>query len=378
MDSQYTSYGGRLSNKICGACFGFVLVVIAFPLLWYNEGSSVSVYKTLQEILQEDCPLILDDQTNPSLNGHLVLVHGSLKEVTLTDPDFSVTTQGIYLNRNVEMYQWKEHSHTETRKTTGGGEEKRTYYTYSTEWSSSLISSSGFRQSDHRNPHSMPYSSHSWESNPTMLGTFRLPNDLKSKAQAEYQTLSLTSPSPQTRLTLSGNKYYSGSPASPNVGDVRISYQVSRGGDATVLAVLQGDTFSPYVAKATKRNFETLYRQHLSKEYIIEQEVASNTFWTWVCRLGGFILMWIGMLMIAGPLPMLLDFVPFLGGLINSIISVGVFIISFFIAGFLSFTTIGVAWLFYHPFFAFCVLGGAAIFIGLFIFAIVQAKDKLS
>ena len=43
------SWGSRLVNSIKSVIFGFVLFVVAFPLLFWNEGRAVQTARSLEE-----------------------------------------------------------------------------------------------------------------------------------------------------------------------------------------------------------------------------------------------------------------------------------------------------------------------------------------
>lgn len=49
------------------------------------------------------------------------------------------------MQRNVEMYQYRQHSHQE-----GSENDRRTVYTYSLEWASTSIPSDSFHNADYR------------------------------------------------------------------------------------------------------------------------------------------------------------------------------------------------------------------------------------
>jgi hypothetical protein len=66
---------------------------------------------------------------------------------------------------------------------------------------------------------------------------------------------------------------------------------------------------------------------------------------TWVLRAGGFLMMWFGLIFAAGPISVILDFIPFLGSLSEGITGVT----SFFVACVLSTVTILVSMLLHHP-----------------------------
>jgi len=63
--------------------------------------------------------------------------------------------------------------------------------------------------------------------------------------------------------------------------------------------------------------------------------------WTWIYRVGGFILMLIGVAMILAPLAVAADVIPFLGNIVGA----GTGILSLLIAAPFAFLTVAVAWL---------------------------------
>jgi tetratricopeptide (TPR) repeat protein len=83
--------------------------------------------------------------------------------------------------------------------------------------------------------------------------------------------------------------------------------------------------------------------------------------WTWIFRLGGFILMLIGVAMILRPLSVLADVIPFLGNIVGA----GTGILSFLIAAPFAFLTVAVAWLRYRPVIGISLLILAAVATGL-------------
>ncbi|MDD1611461.1 MAG: hypothetical protein LUO95_13035, partial [Methylococcaceae bacterium] len=69
------SWFSRIGDSIKGILFGFILFVIAFPLLWWNEGHSVERYNSLKEGqgLVISAPV---DSVNAANNGKLVHTQG--------------------------------------------------------------------------------------------------------------------------------------------------------------------------------------------------------------------------------------------------------------------------------------------------------------
>jgi hypothetical protein len=73
-----------------------------------------------------------------------------------------------------------------------------------------------------------------------------------------------------------------------------------------------------------------------------EQE---NTIITWLLRLAGFVMMFVGLVLIANPLSVLADVIPFIGNIVGA----GAGLVAFFLAAGLSFVTIALAWLAFRP-----------------------------
>jgi hypothetical protein len=154
---------------------GVVLFVVAFPLLWWNEGRAVQTAKSLEEgasAVVSASP----EKVDSANEGKLVHLTGEADtEETLTDGQFGVSARAIQLARDVEMYQWKENAETKTERKTGGSEETTTKYTYERVWSDSPIDSSGFKKPEgHQNPSEMPYRSASYTADKVTLGAFSL------------------------------------------------------------------------------------------------------------------------------------------------------------------------------------------------------------
>jgi len=125
------SWLGRMGESIKGVIFGLILFVMAFPLLWWNEGRAIRTAGGLQELAHEVVS-VTADRVEPTNNDKPVHITAqATSDETLTDTVFNVATKGIKLARRVSMYQWHEHQHSETKKKLGGGTEIVTTYTYS-------------------------------------------------------------------------------------------------------------------------------------------------------------------------------------------------------------------------------------------------------
>jgi hypothetical protein len=100
---------------------------------------------------------------------------------------------------------------------------------------------------------------------------------------------------------------------------------------------------------------------------MIREAQQSNRILTWLLRLGGFLLMFIGFTLVFKPLSVTADVLPILG----SIVGAGTGLVAFLLAAALSLVTIAVAWFVYRP-----VLGVILIAVAVGLTAVIIVKLK--
>ncbi|MCB1034907.1 MAG: TMEM43 family protein [Acidobacteria bacterium] len=357
------SWGSRIGGAFKGIIVGVVMVALAFWILFWNEGRAVRRYKALKEgagvVVTVDA-----SRVDPANEGKLVHLTGMAEpSKMLTDPDFGIVTEAIHLERKVEMYQWQQSSSSETKKKLGGGTETVTTYSYSTGWSDRLIDSNEFEEpSGHRNPTSMPYSSREISAPQVTVGAFHLSPSLVQRISGwqdlPVQSTGLLPAGLQGKVRLSGGSLFLGDdPASPRVGDVRISFRQVLPTTVSLASRQSGDTFTPYQAKTGP--VELLRSSAATAQELFDSAQQVNKTLTWLLRLAGFVLMGVGFRTVFRIFSVLADVVPLLGNLAEK----GLGFFSFALAAMLSLITIAVAWLFYRPLLAIGILilaGGAA------------------
>ena len=163
--------------------------------------------------------------------------------------------------------------------------------------------------------------------------------------------------------------YFGRVPGSPEVGDVRVTFEKVVPAKVTIMAVVDGDSFKPYKAKNGKR-FQTLVMGKKSGDEIIEGEKESNNMILWALRILGIVIIIGGLKGIFGFLETILKVVPF----IANIFGWGVGIVCTVVGIVWSLIVIALAWLFYRPVLAICLLAIAGFLIWVFAF---KGKDKL-
>ncbi len=362
MPNAYTtvthqSYGERLSSSLIVSLMGIILFFSAFPILFWNEGHSVHRAQALEEGEKIVVPI---DMNNVLENNNGKLVHLSGRATTdevLTDIEFGVEVASVIkLRRVVEMYQWEESANSETEGHWGGDTTTTTEYKYSQIWSANLIKSNTFHQSEsYHNPSEMPINGETFTAQQVTLGEFNLSNSLIGRIN-KYRDLLLSENmqgqvlkkiSPELGTYFSAPYFYVGENPSKDhqIGDLRIKFEVVQPTTISVVAEQQvGARLTAYMTQVDEP-LELFYYDTVTAEEMFKREKEANVMKTWFIRLGGFFMMFIGILMVLSVLTILASIVPFLGKFVGVLSAIA----SFFIAAIFSLITIGIAWLFYRP-----------------------------
>lgn len=344
------SWFSRIGGAIKGVLVGILLVIIAFPVLFTNEGRAVRRSKTLKEGAGEVIS-IPADKVDSANSGKLVHVTGRAEtEAVLSDSVFGVSANAIHLKRKVEMYQWKENVSSKTKNKVGGGTETTKTYTYEKVWDDSLIKSGDFKESGHDNPGGMPFDSRTYTADTVSLGAFKLSSSLVDSIN-NHQKLDV--PSDMTipdnlaeRVKINDSGFYSGvNPAAPEIGDTRITFEVVYPTDISIVAKQTGNSFEPYSPPKSGGSIQLLEIGIVSADAMFKSAQASNRMLTWILRLVGFFLFFIGFSMIFRPFKVLGDVMPIMG----KIVGAGAGMIAFLLATMLSLAVIAVAWVTYRP-----------------------------
>jgi len=357
----HDSWFSRLGKSVMGVLIGIALFLGSFVLLWWNEGRAVHTALALLELKGAVVSVPADriDATNEGKPIHIA--DKAVTDAILADEPFGVTAPAIKLRRKVEMYQWKEDESSDTREKVGGGTETTTTYTYSKNWFKEHIVSSKFAEPrGHENPGAMRYVTTTMTADPVNIGAFTLSPGLVGQIDnfeslPVAKSLELSTEDKQGAVVKNETVYLPHSPtgskpdpAEPQVGDLRISWEVARPAQVSLIARQFSSTFEPWQADSAKGMGTTIERLMLgvhSAKAMVSQMEAENSLLTWGLRFLGFAIMTSGLLSILSPLAVLASIIPFLGSLTRGAISIAAMLVSLS----LSLTTIGLAWFAYRP-----------------------------
>jgi hypothetical protein len=356
------SWGNKIMGGLIGLVLGPALVLGACGALFWNEGRAVQTARSLTE----GAAIVVEVPPSPvSLANEGLLVHvtGDLKTgAPLSDPDFAVTGNAARLLRYAEMYQWKEESRSETRKTAGGSEETVTTYTYRREWSGRPIDSTKFKQPGlHENP-PMTIRDRDVVSRDATLGAFRLGEAALRRFNTDTRLEVDPSLAEALRKTMNrpvnvqiGQIYLSDNPGSPRIGDYRISYRIVPVGTASVVARQAGNELTGYQSKAG----DVILLAHTGGQSAAEMFKAAqdaNTVLTWILRAVFTMLVFIGFVFSTRILVAIADVLPFVGNLMQATTFAAAAVFTAILAP----LVIAIAWLFYRPAIAFGIIAGGA------------------
>ena len=395
------TYGQRLSGSFKGIGMGVLMFIAGTVVLFWNEGNFVKTRKALNEA--ESVTVKVDDVStlNQDLNGKLIHGVSTVKtDEMLTDEMFDFSVNAVKLAREVEYYQWEENEKSESREKIGGSEETITTYTYEKKWVSEPINSAEFKDPAYQASNKIIVSvpERNKVADNVTWGAYTLPPFIKnsvsnkcsatielSDATKESWTSAMNIPKPTVNyedyylsneenkkeyVHVSGSTVYFGeNPGAPAIGDVRatISYDAP-GSDLSIIAQVQGNTFTKFVAKNGKEVY-SVTNGVASEEQMYSGEHQTNSIITWVLRLVGLLLIVWGLKAMFNILPTLFKVLPFLG----KIVGAGVGLVCWVFGFAWSLLIFAIAWLFYRPVIAviFLAIAGLGIW-----FLTKKAKEK--
>ena len=380
------SWTSRLGDSFKGIVFGFVLIAAGTCLLWWNEGRTFKTAGAIgeAELVTQDVSDI--SRLDPSLGGKVIHATGRAEtQETLRDPIFGVEANALCLRRKVEYFQWREHSHSETRKKLGGGEETVTTYTYDTGWEASPVDSNSFKDPEYKGRNSILArfdDERIWAKDIT-FGAYKLPDFLSHSIGGETQlsverldasaiSSHITAPkgSYAGQLINGDDKtvYIGENPNSPKVGDVRITFYQIPPAEVSIIAQVDGSTFKEFLA-SNGYTFSSLEMGRVDSAEMFKDARSSNTIMAWVLRLVGILVIVGGLKTILAPLSVLADVIPILG----TIVGAGTGFVSWVLGLAWSLIVIAVAWVRFRP-----LIAGGLIAVAVLLIALPYIKGRKS
>lgn len=344
---------------------GIAMFLTSFSVLLWNE------YKTVEEFwrLNEGSRLVVSlesDQPDSDTNGQLVHMTGKVntKDV-LSDEIFYISTKGVKLARIVEMYQWQE------EKGKDDEDESKKAVTHSKVWSQKPIISGKFKQQQgHVNPAMDMFSAEYVAAN-VNVGGFTLA-DAFIVQLSDYQDFVMTEETfaqinpDMAQFKLHGGMFYKGpNPEAPDIGDVRVRYQVVKPGkEVSVIGMQNVDKIETYHTDYS--SIKLLTDGKVDADTMLRKEVnARDVSVVWQMRFGGWFMMMVSIGMALYAFEVLAPVMPMVGGLVGY----NNYEMSFFLSLAFTLMTVATAWMSYRPGFGsgLMVLGASLIIVSTFL-----------
>jgi hypothetical protein len=319
----HRSWASRLLNSVLGIILGVLLFFGSFAVLWFTEG------RTDMSKIAARSTAVAAASINPATEGQLIAASGRLtSNETVGDPEFLVAGSYIKLERHVEMYAWVERSRSRTERSAGGSERTITEYSYEKMWTANPANSANFQEPAGRHNPSLSVQRRTFTVNTAQVGAYSVdPNRL---ALPPTRNVTLSRELISGDQPLSGDYVYAGqgSMQQPQVGDLRISFRaVPAGMEVTVFGKQEGQRIVPY-----GEGRDTLYTAHGGdRDSGIAAMASAYRVTGWIGRVAGFIMMWLGLALVFGPVSVFLDVVPILGKLSRTMVALVTFGVAFFL-----------------------------------------------
>ncbi len=284
------SGGKRRKPKrtIVATIVGITLLLAGSAGLFWNEWRSAARTATLLAGERSVVSLAVDAVPTVPPAGLVHLAGEARASDSIVDPLFPVRSDGLRLDRIVEMYQWREH-----REGTGDDRE----YRYERVWAEGRIPSERFRAGGSRvNPAPPPIASERHYPTEVTIGAFGVAPDL----------LDLLPASEAVVLAGAGDVYLGGDlyravgtafsnsrqPA-PEIGDIRVRFQAVPAGPISVLGGIDGSTIDSW----TSPNGERLAIASpglATADSMLAAAYRSNALATWGARLAATLVVLVG------------------------------------------------------------------------------------
>lgn len=354
---NHTGFFSRLKKALFGILFGIILVPGSVILMGWNEYRTVHRERGLKEGKQLVQTVADPNHVDSSLDQKLIHLTGQARtDEVLSDRQFHIEQVAIKLSRNVEMFQWDEEKHTESRKKTGGGTTTRTTYTYHEKWCPGRNKSENFHNSNgHTNPKAH-FGGQSHVAKNVGIGAYQIDNELKSSISGfkdiawSNAILEKLDPELRDQVKIEGKWLYwsehgTAGESNPTIGDQRIKISfIPSDVDVSLIAQQSGNSFAPFHTSNGEK-LHRLFMGNLSSDQVFQKLFSENTMWAWILRGLGLFLCTFGFGLILGPIGVIADVIPFLGSLTRG----ATFFVSLLLAVCISSVTISLSWIAVRP-----------------------------
>lgn len=278
---------------ILHAVLGGAIVLATCAGLVWNEWRAAGQADALSMARAQVVTLAADRLPQGDQPAVVHVTGDAIADRPIVEPLLGTAVDALRLDRQVEMYQWREIQE--------GGQNDR-IVRYEGVWSPEVIDSRRYRDLGRVNPSRFPVPPQQHLAEDVRIGLHRVAPELLAAAQTlPYRPT-------ETRLTGDGialryvdGFYWSGDPAKPKVGDVRVSFAILPEGPLSVLGRSQAGTIEPLI----DRNGEPvglIATGLLTPDDLLGPAAAGNAGEVWKGRAIMAFIMLIGVMIMQKPL----------------------------------------------------------------------------
>lgn len=307
-----TGYGTRIKNSFWKVFFGILFIIGAIILLVRNERNFVKQESALNEGKKEVISTV-SSPIDTALDWELIYVNGTTHSPgeMLQDDIFWVKTDGLKLERRVEMYQRVEESTTTRKDNIWWSETTTTTYQYKKQWEDRAIDSSKFHEStNHENPVIWEYMPQTREKSPILLGDYTLTssftNQITNKTPIWLDAQEVIIPEKYKEASLDNLKkthlsnssiYIGADPQQAEIGDVKISFLTTNTWEISVIGQQKDWELIKYTTSNGK-SISMLKNGKVGIDIMFATAEKTSKIRTWAKRASGLLLMfaWFSML----------------------------------------------------------------------------------
>jgi hypothetical protein len=355
-ETSTTSWLSRIGNSFVGIIVGLILIPVAIVLLSWNEGRAVTAYNALKRGAGSIVE-VSSSTVDPKNNQQLVYVSGEVGSAKpALDPLTGLSTSNLLrLERKVEMYQWQEQVKETKTNNTGGSQTTEKTYNYVQAWLTENQNSASFKvPAGHQNPQ-MDIKSQTFDASDVKLGAFVIDRPLVDK-MTNFENVDGLSQAPAGFKVQGGMLYRGNDAAQPKVGDMRITYRAIGGQVYSIAALQKNGSLAVYADPKNGYTIALVEPGVVTAKQLFADQNKTEGLMTWVFRVLGLVLMFVGFKLLFGPLEMLVAFLPFL----ESLVGFGTGLIAAGLALPITLITIAIAWIASRP-----LIGGGILVVAL-------------
>lgn len=305
------NFGDKLVGSIGGVVIGVIVFLLSFVVLFNAEGRTDYSVVAKKAVSVEEAS---GDQDFVYVTGNL-LTEGQIGDDTyLLEDDYAA------VDRKVEVFSWVENVKRD--------ENDVKYYEYNREWVDTPPDTDKFHERRGHENYEKEVQDLRKLAPKGFIGDYevsmdkvKLPSFKKLNLNDENVYLDSYSEIIDNHVFVGYGSY-----SDPDIGDMRIGYSVVPTGDkATVFGRPDGKKIDPHHGENEKGLYRIMWGTVDDAGTKLKEEYKTQG---WMYRIGGFLMMWIGLLLIFKPLTVAFELLPFVSKLGKAAVSAVTFLVA--------------------------------------------------